>query len=148
MTDKLPIPVPDPEEAAQIADARQAAAQDVLKAELVEEPETASALPQNKATKDKPEKRHILRRLFGISLWGAIKLLALNIAVGFFVLASNFDPTSPDVNVSAALSSLIQQTADALTWGVTHFWKPALAGAALVMPVWVLWRLVSLPFRK
>lgn len=131
-----------------MADAREAAEQEVLKAELIEEPDVVPVSPQKKTKKEKPEKRHILRRLFGISLWGAIKLLALNIVVGFFVLASNFDPTSPDVNVGAALSELAQRTADALTWGVTHFWKPALAGAALVMPIWVLWRLVSLPFRK
>nr|WP_233350943.1 DUF6460 domain-containing protein [Hyphomonas sp. ND6WE1B] len=29
-----------------------------------------------------------------------------------------------------------------------NFWKPALAGATIVLPLWILWRLVSLPFRK
>lgn len=98
--------------------------------------------------KEKSPKRPLLVRLFGIGIWGGLKLLGLCILVGFFVMASNFDPTSPDVKVGAALSEAARQAATALKWGVTNFWKPALAGGAVVMPLWVLWRLVCLPFRK
>ena len=36
----------------------------------------------------------------------------------------------------------------AAVWAVKNFWKPWLAGASIVLPLWVLWRLASLPFRK
>lgn len=103
---------------------------------------------QKRLKKEKPAKRPILLRIFGVGIWGGIKLLGLCILVGFFIMASNFDPTSPDVQVGAALSQIARQMGDALVWGATHFWKPALAGGAVVMPLWVLWRLLSLPFRK
>ncbi len=48
------------------------------------------------------EKRPLLARLFGISVWGGVKLLALCILVGFFVLAANFDASEPDFNLAEA----------------------------------------------
>lgn len=96
----------------------------------------------------RPQPRPLLARLFGISVWGSLKLLGLCILVGFFVLASQFNPSNPDVNMGEAISNVASTAIAALGWAVRNFWKPALAGAAVVMPVWVLWRLVSLPFRK
>ncbi|MEZ5955468.1 MAG: hypothetical protein R3C13_14320 [Hyphomonas sp.] len=95
-----------------------------------------------------PAKRPLLRRLFGISFWGALKLTGLCILVGFFVMASNFNPSHPDTNIPAALMAVAKQAAAAAGWAVTNFWKPALAGATVVLPAWVLWRLATLPFRK
>lgn len=99
---------------------------------------------------DKPikVKRHVLLRLFGISVWGWVKLALLCILVGFFVMAAEFDPASPDVNVMGAVETFLRSLASLARWAVTNFWKPALAGAGIVLPVWFLWRLVSLPFRK
>ena len=98
-------------------------------------------LPPRAPVKAPP--RSLLARLFGISVWGSLKLLGLCILVGFFVLASN-----PDVDMGAAIANVASTTTAALGWAVRNFWKPALAGAAVVIPIWVLWRLVSLPFRK
>jgi hypothetical protein len=99
---------------------------------------------------DKPNKvkRHVLFRLFGISVWGWVKLALLCILVGFFVMAAEFDPASPEVNVMGAVETFLRSLASLARWAVTNFWKPALAGAGIVLPVWFLWRLVSLPFRK
>ena len=96
----------------------------------------------------KPAKRPLLRRLFGISPWGALKLVFICIFVGFIVLASQFDPRDPQVDVAAATWSIAKQAWSAAGWAVTNFWKPAATGATVVLPVWLLWRLVSLPFRK
>ena len=96
----------------------------------------------------KPPKRPLLVRLFGISPWGALKLTGLCILVGFLVMAVNFNPASPDVNVPAALAGIARQLLAAAGWAVRNFWKPALAGATVVLPLWVLWRLATLPFRK
>jgi hypothetical protein len=96
----------------------------------------------------KPAKRSLLLRLFAIGPWGAVKLTGLCILVGFFVMAANFNPASPDVDIPAAIASIAGQTLAAAGWAIRNFWKPALAGATIVLPVWILWRLASLPFRK
>ena len=93
-------------------------------------------------------KRHILLRLLGISLWGWIKLALLCILVGFLVMASEFDPASPEVNMVGALQRVLDSLGSLLVWAAGNFWKPALAGATIVMPLWLVWRLASLPFRK
>ncbi|MBO6688117.1 MAG: hypothetical protein K0U61_11575 [Alphaproteobacteria bacterium] len=93
-------------------------------------------------------KRHILLRLLGISWWGWIKLALLCVLVGFFVMASEFDPASPDVNVMGAMQRFLQSVAGLAGWAARNFWKPALAGATFVLPLWLVWRLASLPFRK
>jgi len=103
-------------------------------------------LPPRAPVKAPP--RSLLARLFGISVWGSLKLLGLCILVGFFVLASQFNPSNPDVDMGSAIANVASTTMAALGWAVRNFWKPALAGAAVVIPIWVLWRLVSLPFRK
>ena len=111
------------------------------------EPDAPPEAPR-KAKKVKPPPRPILIRLFGVSLWGAFKLALLCVVVGFFVLASQFDPRDPDVDMGSMLAGMTRSAWEAAGWSVRNFWKPALAGAGLVLPVWVLWRLLSLPFRK
>lgn len=106
------------------------------------------AAASRKRASAKPEKRPVLLRLFGISVWGGFKLLIVCILVGFFLLALEFNPASNDVNVFGAMSQLIQKLAGAAVWALKNFWKPMLAGASVVLPLWILWRLVSLPFRK
>ncbi len=93
-------------------------------------------------------KRHVLLRLFGIKLFGWIKLALLCILVGFVVLVVEFDPVTQDVDVGQAFGRFLTSAWMALRWAVLNFWKPALAGAGIVMPIWLLWRLLSLPFRK
>ncbi|MFN4025474.1 MAG: hypothetical protein ACK4MQ_11630 [Hyphomonas sp.] len=92
--------------------------------------------------------RPLLVRLFGISVWGGIKLAGLCVLVGFFVMAASFDPRHPDFNVGQALGNMLGQAFSALGWMIRNFWQPALAGALVVLPAWVIWRVVSLPFRK
>lgn len=112
------------------------------------EPDTAEPEPARKPKRAKREKHHVLLRLFGIGIWGTFKLIVLCVLVGFFVMAASFDPRSPDVNVGETLGSLATQAFAATGWAVRNFWKPALAGASIVLPLWVLWRLISLPFRR
>lgn len=107
-------------------------------------PDTPARPPQ----KARPPRRPLLVRLFAISPWGALKLLALCVLVGLFVLAAQFDPRSPSFDAAGAATSLARDAWAALSWMVQNFWKPALAGAGVVLPLWVLWRLISLPFRR
>lgn len=93
-------------------------------------------------------KRHVLIRLLGISPWGWLKLALLCILVGFLVMASEFDPASPEVNMIGALQNFLNSLGGLAVWAARNFWKPALAGATIVLPIWLVWRLISLPFRK
>ena len=104
--------------------------------------------PSQRKKKAPVPKRPILMRLFGISLWGGFKLLVICVLVGFFLLALEFDPVADDVNVLGALGGLLQNLLGAALWAAKNFWQPLLAGASIVLPLWVLWRLASLPFRK
>lgn len=99
-------------------------------------------------SREKQPKRALLSRLFGIGIWGTIKLLSLCILVGFVLLAMDFDPAAPGFDVTNALGAFLQNALTTARWAATNFWKPALAGASIVMPLWVLWRLATLPFRR
>jgi len=116
---------------------------------MTEAPNPPQPAPAPPATKPgKKPTRPLLLRLFGIGPWGALKLTGLCILVGFFVMAANFNPASPDADIPGALAAIARQALAATGWAVRNFWKPALAGATIVLPLWVLWRLASLPFRK
>ncbi len=125
--------------------------------ETVEQPVVETVAPPAPARKkrrlwpfgkEKAPPRPLLLRLFGLSFWGVIKLALLCVAAGFFVLAAEFDPRDPNVNVGAAMYETARSGVQAAGWAVRNFWKPALAGAGIVLPVWVLWRLLTLPFRR
>jgi len=93
-------------------------------------------------------RRPLLVRLFGISVFGWIRLTILCVLVGFVVMAVNFDPRTVEVDVASTVDTLVRNAVTAGSWLVQNFWRPALAGATVVLPLWVLWRLVSLPFRR
>ena len=98
--------------------------------------------------RQKKPKRALLLRLFGIGIWGTIKLVILCIVVGFILLTMQFDPTSPDFDVMASLGTFLTNALATAKWTAINFWKPAMTGGLLVLPIWILWRLISLPFRR
>lgn len=114
----------------------------------MQSPKSPVVTPVEPSKKVRAEKRPILRRLFGISVWGGVKLFITCVVVGFFLLALEFDPVAQDVNVLGALGDLVKNLFGAALWALKNFWQPLLAGASIVLPLWVLWRLASLPFRK
>ena len=100
-----------------------------------------------KRREQKP-KRPLLFRLFGIGIWGTIKLIILCILVGFVLLTMQFDPSAPSFDARQTLALFFKNAWATGKWAATNFWKPALTGAGLILPIWVLWRLISLPFRR
>lgn len=98
--------------------------------------------------REKKPKRALLLRLFGIGIWGTIKLIFLCIVVGFLLLTMQFDPTSPDFNAMDTLVTFFTNALTTAKWAAINFWKPALTGGLLVLPIWILWRLITLPFRQ
>ncbi len=115
----------------------------------VDPPVNQSAAPvEPAATAPAKKPRSLLLKVFGISPWGALKLIGLCVLVGFFVMASNFNPSNPDTDIVGALASVLRQALAATGWMIRNFWKPALAGATVVLPLWIVWRVISAPFRK
>ena len=105
-------------------------------------------VPQPAQTKPKAVRRHVLIRLFGISVWGWFKLTLLCILVGFFVMVAQYEPEKANISVVEALGRFLRSVLAMTGWAAQNFWQPALAGASVVLPIWVLWRVISLPFRK
>lgn len=93
-------------------------------------------------------KPHSLLRAFSLTPGQALRLLALSTFAGFFVLAFDYKPAGATFDVGGALTAIIHRAFTAIGWAFESFWKPALAGTLVVMPVWAIWRLVRLPFRK
>ena len=110
-------------------------------------PDPAANLPLQTEQPIK-RRRHILLRLFGISLWGWIKLFCLCVLVGFFVIISQAEPEPQKMDLFRLVAGFARSALSMGRWALTHFWQPALAGASLVLPLWFLWRVISLPFRK
>ena len=110
------------------------------------EPESPAALQTT--SKPKPPKRPLAVRLFSVSVWQVLRLIVLSTLAGLFLLSLDFSPDRQGLNVGEALWELVQAAFSALLWIVKTFWKPLLAGAAVVLPLWLLWRLLTLPFRK
>lgn len=93
-------------------------------------------------------KRPLLLRLFGLSVWGGAKLVLTCVLVGFVMLAMQFDPAAPGFDATSAIGEFLRNLIGAARWALANFWKPALTGASIVLPIWILWRLATLPFRK
>ena len=114
----------------------------------IPESEQAAALPQAKAPEPKAEPKPFIVRAFSLSVGQALRLLFISTLVGFFVLAFSYAPGGATFNAGGAFTAIIHRALTAIGWAFQSFWKPALAGLIVVLPIWALWRLIRLPFRK
>jgi hypothetical protein len=109
--------------------------------------EAPASVPASTPIAEAPPKS-FLARTFSLSVGQALRLLGISTLVGFFVLAFDFAPTGTTFDLGGAFTAIIHRAFTAIGWAFDSFWKPALAGAVVVLPVWALWRLVRAPFRK
>jgi len=103
-------------------------------------PAAAEAAPAKSGTAKPP--KPFLVRTFGLSIGQALRLLFLSTFVGFFVLAFNYAPEGTTFDVGGAFTAIVHRALTAIGWALESFWKPALAGAVVVLPFWAIWRLV------
>jgi hypothetical protein len=96
----------------------------------------------------KPARKPFLRRTFSLSIGQALRLLFLSTLVGFFVLAFNYAPDGTTFDVGGAFTAIVHRALTAIGWALESFWKPALAGAVVVLPLWAIWRLIRSAFPK
>ncbi len=95
-----------------------------------------------------PHQRTIREKMFDITMWGWIKLAGLCLAVGAVLRIANINPFSSGFTLGGAAASLAKAVGDIVVWALVYGWLPALIGAVVVMPIWLLWRLLSVPFRR
>ncbi len=111
-------------------------------------PPEPDSVPEPAVTKTpEPEKPWYLRA-FSLTLGQGIRLVLLSTLAGFFVLAFDYAPEGTKFNAGGAFTAIIHRALTALGWAFESFWKPALAGLVVVLPLWAIWRLIRLPFRK
>lgn len=93
-------------------------------------------------------KRPLLVRLFSLKFWGAVRLTALCVIVGIIQQIGWAKKQTQEFDAFSAIQAIWENTFAGLIWAIQNGWKPALIGATIVVPIWVIWRLISLPFRK
>lgn len=79
---------------------------------------------------------------------GWVRLAGLCVAVGVVLRLARINPLAPDFDPARAALSIGRSVLELLGWAVMNGWAPLLTGAVVVLPVWLLWRLASLPFRR
>jgi Family of unknown function (DUF6460) len=88
---------------------------------------------------------HVVTRLFGgPPLWVLVRLILLSILVGVILSALGLDP----MNIVRSLERLTRAVWDMGWDAVTWVWRYFLLGAALVVPIWLIVRLVKAPTRR
>ncbi|MFN3910611.1 hypothetical protein [Hyphomonas sp.] len=110
-------------------------------------PAAAGLEPKVKAKPDAAPKPFLVRA-FSLTVGQGLRLLALSTFAGFFVLAFDYAPGGTTFDAGGAFTAIIHRALTALGWAFESFWKPALAGLVVVLPIWAIWRLIRMPFRK
>jgi len=79
-------------------------------------------------------------RFFGGSpLWVAVRLILLSIVVGVLLTALGLDPWNIFESVERLIRWIYNLGWDAVTW----LWRYFVLGAVLVVPIWLIVRLVN-----
>lgn len=110
--------------------------------------ETPAPLPAETSPAPAQPPRPWYIRAFRLTIGQALRLLGLSTLAGFFILAFDFSPAGATFDAGGAFTAIIHRALTALGWALESFWKPALAGLLVVVPIWAVWRLATLPFRK
>jgi len=78
-------------------------------------------------------------RFFGGSpLWVVVRLILLSIVIGVLLSALGFDPWNILQSVERLIRRILDLGWDAVAW----LWRYFLLGAVLVIPIWLIVRLV------
>jgi hypothetical protein len=87
----------------------------------------------------------LVARFFGgPPLWVLARLILLSVLVGVILAALGLDPW----NIVRSLERLVRGVWDMGWDAVTWAWRYFLLGAVLVVPIWLIVRLVKTPARR
>ena len=96
---------------------------------------------------DPHQPRSLKSKLFGIAPSGYVQLALLSVGVGAIIQSGGLNPSVPGFTWQTALSSIANGAMSVFSWVLQAGWQPLLLGAVVVVPVWLAWRLLSVPFR-
>jgi hypothetical protein len=95
-----------------------------------------------------PKERTFVARMLGVGVMGWVQLLIVCVAVGAVAETSGINPFAPNFSLGGAATAAATASLNVLGWAMTNGWRPLLTGAIVVLPVWLVWRLVSSSFRR
>jgi hypothetical protein len=96
---------------------------------------------------DHPHPRTMMDKMFGLSWGGWLQLLLITIVVGVVIESSGLNPFDRTFDPANVLSALWDGAVHTVSWAFGNGWRPFLIGLAIVAPLWVIWRLLTIPFR-
>ena len=91
--------------------------------------------------------RTLAEKMFGIGFSGWFQLVVFCVAVGAVFQAGGVDFFSPTFTWEGLLGGIAKGALAVLGWIIETGWRPLLTGLLIVGPVWLVWRLLSVPFR-
>ena len=87
----------------------------------------------------------LVARFFGgPPLWVLVRLVLLSVLVGVILAALGLDPANIMHSLERFVRGIWDMGWDAVTW----LWRYFLLGAVLVVPIWLIVRLVKTPSRR
>jgi hypothetical protein len=92
--------------------------------------------------------RTLQSKLFGIGFSGWFQLIVICVIAGAIFQAGGIDFFSPDFTFTGIASSLANGALNMLGWAVENGWRPLITGALVIIPLWLAWRLLTVPFRN
>lgn len=118
-------------------------------------PDADAGAAPNPAKPIKPAKklnreraRPMWLRLIAIGPGGFLNLVLWCVIAGLVMRFTGLSPWTGPQSAAETADSMWRQGLDALGWAVKMGWKPALTGATVILPVWLGWRVITLPFRR
>jgi hypothetical protein len=91
--------------------------------------------------------RTLVEKMFGIGFSGWFQLVVVCVAIGAVFQAGGVDFFSPTFTWERLLNGIASGALAVLGWVIELGWRPLISGALVVGPIWVAWRLLSVPFR-
>ena len=80
----------------------------------------------------------------GPPVWVLVRLILLSILVGVILSAVGLDPLNVIRSVERLIRGIWEMGWDAVSW----VWRYFLLGAVLVIPIWLIARLIKAPARR
>ncbi len=112
-------------------------------------PSEAEPKPDKKSKIRAPRpRRAIWKRIIFIGPGGVFNLILWCVIAGLVMRFTGLSPWSGPPSASAAADNMWNRALEAAGWAVRMGWKPALTGATVILPVWISWRVITLPFRR
>jgi hypothetical protein len=93
------------------------------------------------------QQRTLAEKMFGIGFSGWFQLVVLCLVVGAIFQAGGVDFFSSTFTWEGLLGGILNGALAVLGWIIEVGWRPLITGALVVGPVWLAWRLLSVPFR-